>query len=171
MVTKKKSSTASQDNNTKKLLLTEEGLKKLQDELENLKGPARKEISERLKKSLTYGDLKENFEYQEAKESQALNESRILEIEEMLKNVEIVDENKVNKTTVEIGNKVKIRNVTENDKPEEFTIVGTMEADPFNGKISNESPIGSSVIDKKVGDVFKVHTPAGDIEYELVSFS
>lgn len=159
---------------SKQLLLTEEGLKKLIEELKQLKEVKRKENTDRLKKALSYGDLKENFEYQEAKEEQALIESRILDIEDMLKNVEMVVDKKESKTkkesvTVEVGNHVKLRNVTDNDEPVEYYIVGTMEADPLNGKISNESPVGTAVLEKKVGDIVKVATPAGEIEFEILS--
>ena len=134
---------------------TEEGLKKLQDELENLKTNGRKDIAERIKVARGYGDLSENSEYDDAKNEQAKIEARIVELEAMLKNYEIISEEDIALDKVAVGVKVK---VFDSDMEEEFTyaIVGSAEADPMNDKISDESPVGKALIGRSVNDEVEV---------------
>lgn len=151
-------------------LVTKEGLKKLQDELEELKHVKRKEVAERLKEAISYGDLSENSEYQEAKTEQAFIEGRILELEQMIKNARIISDKKdsTKGKDIQIGTTVTIRNKTDGDDPIEYTIVGSTEADPLDHKISNESPVGKALLGKKKGDIVDVKTPAGMFKYEVV---
>lgn len=150
-------------------LVTKEGLKKLKDELENLKSVRRKEVAQRLKEAISYGDLSENSEYEEAKNEQAFVEGRIIELERKIKNAKIISEHDAKKTgkEVNIGSHVTLREKGE-DEDVTYTIVGATEADPFNSKISNESPIGRSVLGHMKGDVVHVSTPSGMVDYEIV---
>lgn len=132
----------------KKVILTYEGVKKLEEELEFLKTVKRKEITEKIKVALGYGDLSENSEYDEAKNEQAFTEGRILQLENMLKNAVVVDESEISTDRVSIGSKVKIKDY-EFDEEVEYVIVGSAEADPINYKISNESPVGAGLLGKK----------------------
>ena len=150
--------------------LTKEGLKKLQDELENLKTAGRTEIAEKIKVARGYGDLSENSEYDEAKNEQAKIEARIVELESMLKNVEIIAEKKSAGKTVTVGSKVKVYD-TEFDEELLFRVVGSAEADPGNGLISDESPVGKALLGKKVGEVVKAEAPDGEIEFKIVAIS
>lgn len=154
-------------------LVTKEGLKKLEQELESLKTVRRKEVAERLKEAISYGDLSENSEYQEAKNEQAFIEGRILELEQMIKNAKIISDSKTagKGKDIQIGATVTIKNKTDNDDPIEYTIVGSTEADPLDHKISNESPVGRALLGKKKGDVVDVKTPAGPYKYEVVKVS
>lgn len=152
------------------LIVTKEGLKALQDELENLQTVRRKQVAERLKEAISYGDLSENSEYEEAKNEQAFVEGRIIELEGMIKIARVVDEKQHSKKVVEIGAKVKIRNVRKKEDME-ITIVGATEADPFNGRISNESPVGLALIGAKVGDTVMVQMPSGKAEYEVLKLA
>ena len=136
----------------KKIRLTDEGLKKLQDELENLKTKGRAEIAEKIKVARGYGELSENSEYDEAKNEQAKIEARIVELEAMLKNVEIITDIKGAAKTVMIGSKVKILDIEFNEELE-YRIVGTAEADPEKGQISDESPVGKALIGHKKGEL------------------
>ncbi len=154
-------------------LVTKEGLKNLEQELDNLKSVRRKEVAERLKEAISYGDLSENSEYQEAKTEQAFIEGRILELEQMIKNAKIISDSKSagKGKDIQIGATVTIRNKTDNDDPVEYTIVGSTEADPLEHKISNESPVGRALLGKKKGDTVDVKTPAGPYKYEVVKVS
>ena len=152
---------------TKKFLMTYEGVKKLEDELEYLKAVKRKEITEKLKVALGYGDLSENSEYDEAKNEQAFTEGRILQLENMLKNAEVVDESEIPTDTVSVGSIVKVKDY-DFDEEVEYTIVGSAEADPMNFRISNESPVGKGLIGKKVGDVVEVNVPDGVSKFEVL---
>jgi transcription elongation factor GreA len=154
----------------KAIKLTEEGLKKLQDELENLKTQGRTDIAEKIKVARGYGDLSENSEYDEAKNEQAKIEARIVELEGMLKNVELIAEKKSAGKTVTVGSKVKVLDV-EFEEEMEFRVVGSAEADPGNGLISDESPVGKVLLGKKVGEIAKAETPDGEIEFKIVSIS
>ncbi len=154
----------------KKVLLTSEGLKKLQDELDNLKNVRRKENTAALKVAKSFGDLSENSEYDEAKNEQAEIEARILEIENMLKNAEIIDEDDVVTDVASIGSKVTVKDLEDNDVTEYF-IVGSTEADPMKGKISDESPVGSALLGHKIGETVSVEAPMGIIKYEIVNIS
>lgn len=151
-------------------LVTKEGLKKLKDELENLKNVRRKEVAQRLKEAISYGDLSENSEYEEAKNEQAFVEGRILELERKIKNAKIISEHDAKKMgkDVNIGSHVTIREMTGSGEEVTYAIVGATEADPFDHKISNESPIGKAVLGQLKGDVVKVPTPSGVVEYEIL---
>lgn len=148
---------------SKAVLLTEDGLKKLQDELKVLKEERRKEVIERIQEAVAHGDLSENADYAQAKEEQAFIEGRIMEIEEMLKHAEII-EHGASKGIVSIGSTVSA-NV--NGKAVKYTIVGSNEANPAAGKISNESSVGKSLLGAKKGDKVPVDSPAGKTVYEI----
>ena len=160
----------SERNIENKIRLTDDGLKKLQDELENLKTTGRKEIAEKIKIARGYGDLSENSEYDEAKNEQAKIEARIVEIEAMLKNVEIITDVKGSTKTVMLGSKVKILDV-EFDEEAIYRIVGSAEADPNAGLISDESPVGKALLGHKVGETVFAEAPAGEIEFKIISIS
>ena len=151
----------------KKFIMTYEGVKKLEEELEYLKTVKRKEITEKIKVALGYGDLSENSEYAEAKNDQAFTEGRIIQLENMLKNAVVVDESEIPKDKVSVGSIVKVMDY-EFDEEVEYTIVGSAEADPMNFKISNESPVGSALLGKKVGDVVEVAVPSGVSKFEVL---
>ena len=153
------------------MLITKEGLKKLKEELDFLKTKKRLEIAQRLKEAISYGDLSENAEYEEAKNDQAFIEGRILELEKQVKNAKIITEGVVAKSAtkvIDIGSMVTVRNKTDGDEPETYTIVGSMEADPMEHKISNESPIGKALLGREKGDVIDVIAPAGKFKYEVL---
>jgi transcription elongation factor GreA len=149
----------------KPLFVTGDGLKKIQDELDELKTNKRKEIAERIHDAKELGDLSENAEYIEAKEEQGFVESRIMELEQMLKNVEIITHKK-NTSVVQIGSTITVKGPAGEI---EYTIVGSSEADPMQRRISNESPIGQAFLGRKVGDTVTVHTPNGDSQFEILS--
>ena len=152
---------------TKKNIMTYEGIKKLEEELEYLKTVRRKEITEKIKVALGYGDLSENSEYDEAKNDQAFNEGRIIQLENMLKNAVVVDVSEIPTDKVSVGSIVKVMDY-EFDEEVEYAIVGSAEADPMNFKISNESPVGSALLGKKVGDVVEVTVPSGVSKFEIL---
>ena len=154
----------------KKTLLTYTGLKKLEDELENLKVVKRKEVEGKIKEAREQGDLSENAEYDAAKDEQRDIEARIEELEKILKNAEVVVEDDVDLDTINIGCTV---DVYDKEFVEEmvFQLVGYTEANSLEGKISNESPVGKALIGKKVGDVVAVETQAGVIEYEVLKIN
>jgi len=151
----------------KEVLLTYEGLKKLEEELEYLKGEKRKEIADRIKQALAFGDISENSEYDEAKNEQAQNEVRIAQLESMLKNASIIDEEEVDTKVVSLGARVKIVDVKSKDEYD-YQIVGSAEADPTSNRISNESPVGSALLGHKAGDTVEVEVPGGKIKYMIV---
>jgi transcription elongation factor GreA len=146
----------------KPFILTPEGYKKLEEELRNLKVEGRKEIAEKIKEARSYGDLSENAEYDAAKDAQASMEQRITTIENMLKNAQIVSESDVTTDAISIGSRVKLYDV-EFDEEMEYTIVGSTEANPDEGRISDESPIGSAILGHKVDEVVDVELPNGEI--------
>ena len=149
-------------------LVTKAGFAKLKDELDYLKSVKRREVAERLKEAISYGDLSENSEYEEAKNEQAFVEGRIVELEEKVKFAKIIEE-KQHVATVQLGTKVLIKNVNrKKSDPEEYIIVGSTEADPLEHKISNESPVGAALLDKQKGDIVKVSIPDGVVEYEIM---
>ena len=154
----------------KKTVLTSEGLKKLEDELEQLRTKTRKEVAEKLKVALSFGDLSENSEYDEAKNEQARVEARILQLETMLKNVTILDSNELTNEIIQIGSKVKIKDL-EDGETLEYRIVGSMETNPDEGKISDESPVGKALIGHKIKDIVKIKIPAGVVQYEVLEIS
>ena len=150
----------------KKILLTPKGHKKLVEELRELKTNGRRNVAQRLKEAIAFGDLSENAEYDEAKNQQAFLEARISELEEQLKNVKIIEENKSGE--IQIGSVVKLRRIEEEDI-HEYTIVGYTEADAISHKISNESPVGEAILGKKKGDQVKVEAPGGVFHYKILS--
>ncbi|MBN1258805.1 transcription elongation factor GreA [Candidatus Peregrinibacteria bacterium] len=154
--------------NEKEVLVTKSGLAKLKDELKEYKDVRRKEVAKRLKEAIAYGDLSENSEYEEAKNEQAFVEGRIAELEKMISNARIISDEKVGQDTVQIGTTVTVKNLTEDDEAETYTIVGSTEANPMEQKISNESPIGSALLGKTKNDVIKVKVPAGIYEYKIL---
>jgi len=156
------------DENVKEVLVTKAGLDKLKSELKEFQDVRRKEVAERLKEAIAYGDLSENSEYEEAKNEQAFVEGRIVELEQMIANAKIITDDKRGEDTVQIGTTVTVQNLTENDDPETYTIVGSTEADPIEYKISNESPIGSAILGKAKNDTVKVKVPAGIFEYKIL---
>ena len=151
----------------KKVILTEEGKKKLEDELNDLKTNRRKSVAGKLKEARAQGDLSENAEYDAAKDEQAEIEARIVVIENMLRNVKVINEAKLNKNKISLGSQVKLLDLELN---EEFVymIVGSTESDPANGKISNESPLGNALLGCKAGDIVEVNSPAGLIKYKVL---
>lgn len=151
----------------KEVILTYEGLKKLEEELEQLRGPKRMEIKERIKVALSFGDISENSEYDEAKNEQAYVEGRIVQLETMLKNARVIDEDDVSTDKVTIGSKVRILDV-EYKEEIVYTIVGSTEADPSQFKISNESPVGSALMQKKKGSVVEVMVPDGILKFKIL---
>lgn len=153
---------------SKKFLMTYEGVKKLEDELEFLKSVKRKEITEKIKVALGYGDLSENSEYDEAKNEQAFTEGRIITLENMLRNAQVVDEEELPNDIVSVGTIVKVKDY-EFDEEVDYTIVGSAEADPMSFKISNESPVGAALIGKKVGDEVDVVVPGGTNKFKILS--
>ena len=154
----------------KQVLLTDDGLRNLEQELEYLKTVKRKEIAEKIKVALSFGDLSENSEYDEAKNDQAMMEARIADIESMLKNVKIIDESELSTEVIHIGSKIKVNDV-EFDEVCDYQIVGSNEADPANGRISDESPVGKSLLGHKVVDRVEIETPAGTMVYEVLEIS
>jgi transcription elongation factor GreA len=154
----------------KKYLFTQEGMDKLKAELDVLINEKRKEVIERIQEAVAHGDLSENADYAQAKEEQSFTEGRIQEIEEMLKNVEIIETGGHKHSNVTIGSKVVI-SVTDHGTSSErsYTIVGSNEANPSQGKISNESMVGKALIGRKTSESFKVETPAGEMTYKVIS--
>ena len=151
----------------KKNILTYQGLQKLEEELQNLKVVRRKEVAQKIKEAREQGDLSENAEYDAAKDEQRDIEARIEDIEKILKNAEVVVEEEVELDKISIGCKVKILDVEENEELE-YKIVGSTEANSLKGKISNESPVGKALLGAKIGDVVKVETHVGDLEYKVL---
>jgi transcription elongation factor GreA len=151
----------------KEVLLTEEGLEKVKQELEHLKTHKRHEVAQRLKEAIAQGDLSENSEYDAAKEEQAFIESRIIHLENMIRNAKIISSENQDKDVVNVGSKVTIQELPDGEK-ETYTIVGSAESNPSEFKISNESPIGAELIGKRVGDVARVTTPDGVIEFKIL---
>lgn len=151
----------------KKNILTYEGLKKYEEELQELKVVKRREVAEKIKEAREQGDLSENAEYDAAKDEQRDIEARIEELEKILKNAEVVDEDEVDLEKINIGCKVKILDIEYNEECE-YKIVGSTEANSLKGKISNESPVGKALIGKKQGDIITVETPAGSLQYKVL---
>jgi transcription elongation factor GreA len=147
--------------------LTAEGAEKLQKELDDLKGPKREALSQRLRSAIQQGDLSENADYIQAKEDQGFLEGRIQELENILKNFVVIEKNKNYTGQVNIGSTITVQE--EDYEPEAWFLVGPKEADPRHGKISHESPIGKALIGHQAGDVVEVETPAGKIHLKIVS--
>ncbi len=155
---------------SKPITLTAEGLKKLESEYETLTTVTRKEVAEKIKVARSFGDLSENSEYDEAKNEQARVEARIVELEGMLKNYTLIDESSIDKNKVGLGSKVKVLDKEFNEELV-YTIVGKAEADPMNGTISNDSPVGKALIGKKVGQIATADTPAGELKFKILEIS
>ena len=151
----------------KPMVLTAEGLKKMTDELDYLKNIKRVEVKEALAVARSFGDLSENSEYDEAKNEQAKVETRIGELEEILKNVVVINENELSDDTVNMGMTVRVYD-EEYDEEDEYNIVGTNEADPLKSNISDQSPIGMALIGKKVGEIAEVNAPDGIIKLKIL---
>ncbi|KIL39378.1 transcription elongation factor GreA [Gordoniibacillus kamchatkensis] len=151
----------------KEVILTQEGLKKLEEELEHLKSVKRREVAERIKVAIGYGDISENSEYEDAKNEQAFIEGRIITLEKMLRNARIINSEEVGTDTVSIGSLVTLKDLEFGDTVE-YTIVGTAESDPFQNKISNESPVGKAILGKQKGATVDVSVPAGVIQYQII---
>ena len=152
----------------KETVLTSEGLAKLEQELENLKTVRRREVADKSKVAISFGDLSENSEYDEAKNEQAMIESRILQIEAMLKNVKILDAGELDTEVVNVGSKVQVLDV-EFDEEETFYIVGSTEANPDAGKISDESPVGKGLLGHRIGDIVAIPVPNGSVNYKILN--
>ncbi len=154
----------------KEVLLTQEGYDNLEKELEYLVTEKRAEIAERIKIALGFGDLSENSEYDEAKNAQAANETKIAELENKLRYAKIIDESEIDTKTVQVGNTVKVLDMEFNEE-EVYTIVGSTEVDLAQNKISNESPIGAALMGAKKGQVVEAQAPAGVIKYKIISIT
>jgi transcription elongation factor GreA len=151
----------------KEVLLTQNGLQKLEEELDELKTVKRREVAERIKIAISYGDISENSEYEDAKNEQAFIEGRIITLEKMLRNARIIHTSDVDTGVVSVGSTVIIRDLEFGDDLE-YTIVGSAEADPAENKISNESPVGRALLGRGIGDKIEVNVPAGAIKYEIL---
>ncbi len=153
-------------NEQQEILLTAEGLKRLEEELENLKTVRRKEVAERIKQAIEFGDISENSEYEDAKNEQAFIEGSIIDLEKKLRHARIIDAN--NGETVGVGSTVILEDLESGSKME-YTIVGSMEADPLKNRISNESPVGSAILGQSNGSIVDVQAPVGVIKYKIVN--
>lgn len=154
----------------KEILLTQDGYDNLESELEMLRTEKRAEIAERIKVALGFGDLSENSEYDEAKNAQAENETKIAELENKLRHAKIIDESEIDTKTVQVGNKVKLLDLEFNDELE-YTIVGSTEVDLAQNRISNESPIGSALLGAKKNQEVEITVPAGIVKYKVLSIT
>ncbi|SUP42559.1 transcription elongation factor GreA [Veillonella criceti] len=153
----------------KETLLTAEGLKKLEEELAHFKSVRRIEVAQRIKTAIEYGDISENSEYDDAKNEQAFIEGHIIELENKINTAKIIDES-TRKNVVSVGSKVKLLDEEYNEELE-YVIVGSSEADPFNNRISNESPVGSAILGKKKGATVEVNTPDGVATFKILAIS
>ncbi|MCL0106155.1 transcription elongation factor GreA [Peptococcaceae bacterium] len=152
----------------KETIITTEGLRQLEKELENLKTVKRREVAERIKQAIEFGDINENSEYEDAKNEQAFIEGRISVLNQMISNAKVIEEENVDKNVVSLGSTVLIKDLEFNEEFK-YTIVGSVEADPDANKISNESPVGSAILGKKRGDIVEIDAPAGKIRYEIIN--
>ncbi|WIV13079.1 transcription elongation factor GreA [Proteiniborus sp. MB09-C3] len=154
----------------KEIFLTAEGLKKIEEEYDELRTIRRKEVADRIKQALAFGDISENSEYDEAKNEQARLEERIAKLERTLRNARVIDDEDISAEIVSIGSRVTVKDIEFNEEIQ-YTIVGSAEADPYEERISNESPVGRALIGRKAGDIVEVQVPDGVIKYEIVSIS
>jgi transcription elongation factor GreA len=152
----------------KETILTAEGFKKLEEKLEELKSVRRLEVAERIKQAISFGDISENSEYEDAKNEQAFIEGEIITLEKMLRTAKVIDDDAVNTDAVTLGTTVKLKDMAMKTTVE-YTIVGSAEADPLENKISNESPVGNAIMGKKSGETVEVSVPAGMIKYKIIS--
>ncbi len=150
--------------NSEELLLTKDGLEKLENELRHLKTVKRKEIAERIKEAISYGDITDNAEYEDAKNEQAFIEGRIITVEKILRRSRLLEKSGDEDHHVALGSTVKLKDVGL-DETQEYTIVSTAEADPTEKKISNESPVGKALIGRAMGEQVEVKVPAGTVKY------
>jgi transcription elongation factor GreA len=151
----------------KETIVTSEGLKQLEKELETLKTVKRREIAQRIKQAIEFGDISENSEYEDAKNEQAFIEGRIATLEKMLRNAKVIEESNLSTDTVSLGSTVMLKDLEFGDELK-YTIVGSVEADPDANKISNESPVGKAILGRKKGDIVDVEVPVGVIQYEIL---
>ena len=151
----------------KEVILTYEGLQRLEEEFDYLKGSKRMEVAERIKQALSFGDISENSEYDDAKNDQAQMEIRIINLENMLKNAKVIDEDELSTEAVALGTKVKLFDMDENVEIT-YMIVGSTETNPIKQKISNESPVGAALIGKRKGDIVKINVPSGFANYKIL---
>jgi transcription elongation factor GreA len=151
----------------KEVLLTVEGLKRLEEELEQLKTVKRKAVADRIKQAIEFGDISENSEYDDAKNEQAFIEGRILTLEKQLRNATLIDDSGLSTEIVSLGSTVVLKDLELGDILE-YEIVGSMEADPIEKKISNESPVGKAVLGQSIGSIVTVEVPAGNLQYEIL---
>ena len=154
----------------KETVLTIDGLKKLETKLDYLKSIRRREVAERIKQAIEFGDISENSEYEDAKNEQAFIEGEILTLEKMLRNAKLIDEDDIKTDVVTLGARVTLKDLEFGDKLE-YAIVGSAEADPTEAKISNESPVGRAILGQKVGSVVTVDVPAGMLQYEILEIN
>ncbi|KAB2953102.1 transcription elongation factor GreA [Heliorestis acidaminivorans] len=154
----------------KQVILTPEGLKKLEEELDFLKSSKRGQVAERIKQAIDYGDISENSEYEDAKNEQAFVEGRIITLEKMIRNAKLIDDAEIQTDIVTIGAKVLLKDLEDNSEFE-YTIVGSAEADPSQSKISNESPVGKAVLGKNKGETVEVQVPMGKIKYQILDIT
>ena len=152
----------------REIVLTPDGLKRIEQELEHLRTVHRREVADRIRDSKQFGELSENSEYEDAKTEQAFVEGRILDLKRILQNAYVIEEDEIHTDVVGIGSKVTVRDMKTKDDWG-FIIVGSVEADPSEDRISNESPVGEALMDKKVGDIVDVETPAGTVKYKIIS--
>jgi len=151
----------------KQIILTAEGLKKIEHKLDYLKSVRRRDVAERIKQAIEFGDISENSEYEDAKNEQAFIEGEVLTLEKMLRNAKLIDEDEISADVVTLGSTVILKDLEFGDELE-YTIVGSAEADPTEFRISNESPVGEAILGRKVGSVVEVNVPAGSLKYEIV---
>ncbi|NLC77571.1 MAG: transcription elongation factor GreA [Clostridia bacterium] len=152
------------------VILTPEGLKRLEEELENLKTVRRREVAERIKQAIEFGDISENSEYEDAKNEQAFIEGRILTLEKKLRNARVLEDSEVATDVVSLGSRVLLKDIEFGDELE-YCLVGSVEADPAAYKISNESPVGKAIMGAKTGDIVEVNVPAGVLKYQVLKIS
>lgn len=157
-------------NTENELVLTASGLKKIEGELEHLRTVHRKEVADRIRESKQFGEFSENSEYEDAKTEQAFVEGRILDLKRILLNAHVVEEDEIHTDVVGVGSKVKVRDLETKDEWV-YTIVGSVEADPTEDRISNESPVGEALMEKKVGAVIEVDVPAGKAQYKIIKIT
>lgn len=151
----------------KEVVLSLEGLKRIENELDHLKSARRREVAERIKQAREFGDISENSEYEDAKNEQAFIEGRILTLEKTLRNAKVIDDTDLDHDRIGLGSKVRLKDLEFGDILE-YTIVGSMEASPGENKISNESPVGKAILGQRPGSVVQVDVPAGTLKYEIV---
>jgi len=154
----------------KEVILTVEGLKKLEEELEQLKSIRRREVAGRIKQAIEFGDISENSEYEDAKNEQAFIEGSIMALEKKLRNARVIDSNDVDVATVSVGSTVRIKEMSSGEELE-YSIVGSVEADPMKNKISNESPVGKALLGHSIDDVVAINVPVGVIKYKVLNIS